>query len=258
MPRKRPHKSQFSVRLRNLWLPIIAGLIIIFIIFLLARTLSRPARIKPETVTELKKIDLNAYTSMLGEIRIDTSLPVLFSPELCRQLLSIDTMIANRELRDAIARLNKIYHKRNTLEKALLHGYTGFCYHELAQPANALTEFKKGIALLETVPGLTSVRILRWLAFNTGYLFQYFSYPESARNYYRQSVKALAITGQFSPEFAGALFNNLGVALELLGDTLEAKNAYLQAAGYIDTTADTPQVRKLKTNIHRLGKKYQP
>ncbi len=258
MQKKKTRGSTSTIQLRNLWLPVIAGLIVIFVIFFLAQTLARSPQTKPAPVIELKNVDLNAYTSMLGGIKIDTSLLEIFPVELRRQLISIDTMVANRELRDAIARLNKLQPRTNREAKALIYGYTGFCYYELAQPAAALAEFKKGITLLETLPGSTSARTLAWLAFNTGYLFQYFSYPESAIHYYHKGESALSVTDRVSREIAASLFNNYGVALEILADTLKAKTAYLRATEFIDTTSTTPAAEKLRNNIHRLEKKSKP
>ncbi|MEO0070881.1 MAG: hypothetical protein ABIK39_02180 [candidate division WOR-3 bacterium] len=254
--RKRSKESRLW--LKNKWLWGLVGVVLLFILFFLTKILSQPPNPQePPESLKLNKVDLIAYSRMLGEIGIDTSFIAILSVDFVRELRSIDTMIANRELRDAIARLGKMKRNKTPLERAVIQGYIGICYNELAQPTEALKAFQEGLKGIDTTAIDATGRVLGWLAFNAGYLWQNYSLPESALKYYQLSQR-----GVFSllpaPAFTGALFNNLGVAAEMSGDTLEAKRAYLAATGYIDTTASDRAGQRLKENIHRLTKEIKP
>ncbi len=263
MPKKNK-KPKSGLSIRNLWLWVTVGVVAIVFLLFLARILSQPPKNEPERKTaELTKVDLGAYTRMLGRVYLDTAVRAALSPELNRQLASIDTMLENRELRDAIARLTKLLQKkeikRDNVSQAVLHGYIGFAYNELAQPQMALVEFQKGLDITSALSEPAASRIIGWLAFNAGYTFQYYSYPESALVYYHQAERSLSQQGTISPEFAGALLNNLGVAAELTGDSTAARDAFLRATTYIDTTIPTEAAQdqsalpamRLKRNLHR-------
>lgn len=264
-----------KTRLSKHWLWIIAGVVLIFVLVLLARTLSQTPRSQPEQKPiELVKEDLDTYTRMLGKVFIDT-LPLASLPkDLQRSLRQADTMIANRELRDCIARLTKLQRKRTPLEQAALYLYIGYSYFELGQSTNALSAFQNGIRLINPPP--ENVRqealfgLLTILGFNTGYLFQFYSMPESALVYYQLSRQALDYLTEppselppaaaQSAELAGWLLNNLGVAAEKTHDTVLARAAYLAALNYIDTTARTTtraaqSAERLRKNISRLANK---
>ncbi|NPV14439.1 hypothetical protein HPY86_05860 [candidate division WOR-3 bacterium] len=263
MPKKNK-KPKSGLSIRNLWLWVTIGVVAIVILLFLARILSQPPKNEPERKTvELAKVDLIAYTRMLGRVYLDTTLRTVLSPELNRQLASIDTMFENRELRDAIARLTKLLQKkeikRDNVSQAVIHGYIGFAYNELAQPQVALVEFQKGLDIARVLSEPAASRITGWLAFNIGYIFQYYSYPESALVYYHQAERSISVQDTAIKEFAGALLNNLGVAAELTGDSTAARDAFLRATIYIDTAIPTdaaqdqsalPAIR-LKRNLHR-------
>lgn len=255
---KKPIRSRPGLRTNWLW--VVAGVAVIFVLFILARTLSQPPKQTPgPKPVELGKQDLDAYTRMLGRIFIDTTPLLTLSPDLRRQLYQIDTMISNRELRDAIGRLAKLKRKTAPLELAAIQIYTGFCYYELGQPTEALGAFQEGLKVLSvekfTAPDTSEIRARFWaeLAFNAGYLLQFYSLPESALTYYNLCRQALELIPAPSPEIAPALFNNIGVAAEKVGDTALAKQAYLYAVNYIDTTAANPAVERLKRNITRIS-----
>ncbi|MGQ9678329.1 MAG: hypothetical protein ACUVUD_03510 [bacterium] len=223
------------------WLWVTIGGVTLVILFFLTRLLSQTPTTAARKFPELTRVDLNAYTRILGGVEIDTTLRATFSPELNRQLSSIDTMLARRELRDAIARLTKLLQKKeikkDPLSQTVLYGYIGYSYNELAQPQVALAEFQKGLEQIRPLPGPTAARIAAWLAFNIGYLFQYYSYPESALFYYLQVERAFSNQQLPSSHLLGKTLNNLGVAAEYVGDTIKAKDAFLRAATYLDTNA---------------------
>lgn len=223
-----------------------------FFIFLLARTLSQPAKeVTGNKTPELNKPDLVAYTRIIGGITIDTTALNGIPSEFRRQLIQIDTMLSNRELRDAIARLTKLQRKASPLVVAATQGYIGFCYNELVQPTAALAAFQQGLQSIDTTAE-TGIRLFSWLAFNAGYLFQYYGIPESAIKYYQRSWLAVSrIPAPSFPPFTGALLNNLGVATEMIGDTTAAKTFYLRAAAYIDTSAGDRTTQRLKENLRR-------
>lgn len=263
MPKK-PKKPNPGLSLRNLWLWVTVGVVVLVILLFLSRILSQPPKSEPGRKTaELTKVDLSAYTRMLGKVYIDTTVRTFLSPELNRQLVSIDTMIENRELRDAIARLTKLLQKKelrkDSIGQAVVYGYIGFSYNELAQPQSALVEFQKGLELTHALSGRAASCITGWLAFNTGYIFQYYSYPESALFYYRLAERSLSTLTPPPADLAGAILNNLGVAAEFIGDSIGAKEAFIRATMYIDTTVSLDQSRglnaapalRLKRNLHR-------
>ncbi len=250
--RNRFQKRQASESLvQNKWLWVVGGVVILFVLFFLARTLSQVPRVASEQKTlELNRIDLIAYTRMLGGVRVDTFVVSRLQPDFVGELRSIDTMMTNRELRDAIARLSKILKKRRSFEQTVIQGYIGVCYNELAQPNAGLKAFQEGLNLLQP-KAESQPQVWGWLAFNCGYIFQYYSQPESARGYYESARKVLP---ELPGYFAGWVLNNLGVALEMCGDTTKAREAYFSAVKYIDTTGTHPERAglRLKGNIQRV------
>lgn len=251
--RKRTKES--GLWLKNKWLWGLVGVVLLFILFFLTKILSQPPnpQERPEKLN-LSKVDLIAYSRMLGEIGVDSSVRAILPADFVRELRSIETMVANRELRDAIARLSKMKRNKSPLERAVIQSYIGICYNELAQPNEALAALQEGLKVVDTTTA-NGRRVLGWLAFSAGYLWQNYSLPESAVKYYRLSLKAVSPLLTTPPAYTGALFNNLGVAAEMSGDTLEARKAFLTASGYIDTTGAYRAGQRLKENIRRLIKK---
>ncbi|MGQ9707667.1 MAG: hypothetical protein ACUVUR_02180, partial [bacterium] len=225
------------------------------------RTLSQPPKSQPaQGPVELDRQDLDAYTRMLGRVFVDTSGFFVLSADLRRQLHQVATMIGNRELRDAIARLVKLQRKKSPLELAAIQLFIGLSYFELGQPTSALSAFREGVRVLniagpaaaDTIEIRARARLLALLAFNAGYLLQFYSLPESALGYYQLSRQALELISEPAPELAGALFNNLGVAALKTGDTVMARQAYLAAVDYIDTLGFNPASERLRKNISHL------
>lgn len=263
MPKKTKRPNP-GLSLRNVWLWVTLGVVVLVILLFLTRILSQPPKSEPERKTaKLTKVDLSAYTRMLGKVYLDTTVRTFLSRELNRQLVSIDTMIKNRELRDAIARLTKLLQRKelrkDATSQAVLYGYIGFSYNELAQPQSALVEFQKGLELTHALSGYAASCITGWLAFNVGYIFQYYSYPESALFYYHVAERSLSTLTPPPTDLAGALLNNLGVAAEFTGDSIAAHDAFIRATMYIDTTVSLDESRgfdaspalRLKRNLHR-------
>lgn len=232
-------------------------MVTLFVIFFLSRLLSQPARNESaQNLPKLTKVDLETYTRILGAIYIDTSLKSLVPSSLSKEFFSIDTMILHRELRDALARLTRLNKRKEIrnqpLSRAATSGYIGFCYYELAQPREALRAFQEGLELLRNATGPRESQLRAWLAFNAGYIFQYYSYPESALTYYQLGERALSSTDDQELLCAGPLFNNLGVAAATKGMPDLAKSAYIRALTYIDTSrADEPGLR-LKKNLREV------
>lgn len=251
---KKHHKKSSNLKLRNPWLWLVVAIAVLFALFLLSRTLSQPPPSKSgaEPIS-LKKQDLDTYTRMTGTIRLDTSIIQSLNPELRKQLQQLLQMVANRELADVIARLNRMLRRRPAYEQGAMQLLIGFCYYELGQPESALKAFKTGVMLLDTLQNLNpdAARLLAYQAFNAGYLFQLYSQPESARFYYQLSRKAIQLIPVPDKNFTGILLNNLGLTLETTGDVQNARRLYLEAASCIDTTAATTDAERLKKNIHQ-------
>ncbi|MEO0019509.1 MAG: hypothetical protein ABIK47_02570 [candidate division WOR-3 bacterium] len=261
--KKVKRKPLSKTRSPKYWVWIVSGVAIVFILFLLARILSQPPRSQTDRETvELAQEDLETYTRMLGRVFIDTLTLAALPFDLKRSLSQVDTMIANRELRDAIARLTKLQPKRPRLEQAAISLYIGYSYFELGQPQNALRAFQEGITILnssrQNLPPAEKnafYGLLANLGFNSGYLFQFYSMPESALTYYQLSRQALDSLFEPPGELAAWLFNNLGAAAEKTADTITAREAYLAALTYIDTTTQTTMAARLRKNISRLSNK---
>ncbi|MCX7732540.1 MAG: hypothetical protein N2248_05180 [candidate division WOR-3 bacterium] len=238
---------------RNPWLWTGIGIVVIIALLFLARTLSQPPPQKTDTSrVALKKQNLDAYTLMAGTIQFDTALFTPLAPDLRRQMQQLLRMVSNRELADVIARLNRM-RRHSAYESGVIRLLTGVCYYELGQAESALNAFRSGVKLLDTLstPDEYHRRLIARLGFNCGYLFQFYSYPESARHYYTLSQRALSSLAEPDRQFAGSLLNNLGLTLETIGDTVNAQRSYLQALNYLDTTGTTPEAARLQKNLRR-------
>ncbi len=251
---KRPQNREKGFIVRNPWLWTGIGIVVIIVLLFLARTLSQPPPNKTDTDRiALKKQNLDAYTLMAGTIQFDTALLAPLAPDFRQQLQQLLRMVSNRELADVIARLNRM-RRNSAYESGLIRLLLGVCYYELGQPEPALSAFRSGVKLLDTLstPDEYLQRLIAGLGFNCGYLFQFYSYPESARHYYTLSQRALSSLAEPDRQFAGSLLNNLGLALETLGDTVNAQRSYLQALNYLDTTGTTPEALRLQKNLRRI------
>lgn len=250
---KRQQKRKKGFTIRNPWLWTGLGIVVIIVLLFLARTLSQPPPDKTATSRiALKKQNLDAYTLMAGTIQFDTALLTPLAPDLRQQMQQLLRMVNNRELADVIARLNRM-RRHSVYESGVIRLLLGVCYYELGQPEPALSAFQSGVKLLDTLSTTDEYiqRLIAWLGFNCGYLFQFYSCPESARYYYTLSQQALSSASELDYRLAGSLLNNLGLALETLGDTVNAQRFYLQALNYLDTTGPMPEASRLKKNLRR-------
>lgn len=230
---------------------------VLFAIFLLSRTLSQAPPAAPAAkALSLKNQDLDTYTRMTGSIMFDSTLIMALNPDRQQQLKALLKMVANRELADVIARLNRMIRKRPAYEQGLMQLLLGSCYYELGQPEPALNAFKTGVSLLDTVQNRDSntARLFALLSFNSGYLFQFYSLPDSARRYYQLSHQAVTSIPEPDQSFAAIILNNLALTFEAAGDIQTARSLYLQAATLIDTTTATPTAERLRKNINRIIK----
>ena len=244
---------RFRVRNTGLW--IVVAVALLFGLFLLTRMLSRsPAEPGAKPVLDTAKGNLEVYTRLIGTVTIDESALRPLSPELRRLLASIDTMIMRRELRDAISRMERAAKKFPPQEQAALSAYIGLCHFELANPNRALIQFEKALAAApSTLPDLAAAT-----AFNIGYLFMRYDQPDSALVYWTRARAILPSPLAQStsvPSLLAPLLNNLGVASEVRGDTVQARTYYLAAARFIDTTATTDAAYRLRRNLRRVGAK---
>lgn len=236
---------------QTIWMWIIGGVVLAAMLFMVARTMSTaPAIPMPPQRVNPAKTDLNTYTRMVGEPGIDTTLRYSIARRSLTILAQIESMVSNRELRDAVARMQRmtVRPQLSLSEQALLHGYTAICEYELANPNAALVSLTKGLALATGDDSATS-ELKTWLAFQAGWLFQYHGFIDSAREYYSLALQTAPAASRLRP----LLFNNLGVALEAAGDSTGAADAYRSAVALTDTTTRTRCSERIRDNLHRLA-----
>lgn len=254
MKQKRTSSPGINLHNRLLW--VIAAVAILFGLFLLTKTLSRPPQSKPiNSLLSLNKQDLDTYTRMIGAIQIDTTLIFCLNSNLRNQMEQVLKMVANRELADAITRLNRMLRRRPAYEQGLIQMLIGFCYYELGQPEPALAAFRTGVKLLDTLRNRDeyTCRLISLHGFNAGYLFQFYSQPDSARRYYLLSQEIMRSLPHPDKKLTGAILNNLGVTFETSGDIPNAHSLYLEALNYIDTTLLLPEAERLRKNLNRTS-----
>ncbi len=246
-------KRRAGFRLNNRWLLGIAGLIIIFMLFFLARILSRVPPVEPEhKPIEITRQDLDAYTKMLGRVELDTISIAQLPPDLQQVFKQALKMINHRELKDCIYRLTKMLGKRTVEERALIKLFIGFSYYELGEPVSALNAFKEGLELSGLSETQIYHRTVAQLAFNTGYIFQLYAQPESALYYYRQSEKTVIPQTTADSLLMGIILNNSAVASEATGDTSTARQLYTSALNYLNNIGAEEEATKVEKNLQRL------
>ncbi|MEO0085478.1 MAG: hypothetical protein ABIK37_02475 [candidate division WOR-3 bacterium] len=246
----RSHSSRKS-SLNNVWVWVVGGVVVAAMLFMVARTMSSaPAPPAPPQRVDPAKTDVSAYTQMVGEPCLDTTFRHSISGLNATAFVQIESMVRNRELRDAIARMQRmlVRTQRSSPERALLHGYVAACEYELANPNAVLVNLLKGFALADTTD--SSVAELKaWLGFQAGWLFQYHGLTDSAREYYSQALQTAPTASRLRPW----LLNNLGVTMEATGDTVGAAEAYRSAAAAIDTTQANRTTNRILNNLRRLS-----
>ncbi|MEO0081914.1 MAG: hypothetical protein ABIL25_06440 [candidate division WOR-3 bacterium] len=130
------------------WLWIVTGLVVLFLLFMLARTLSHTA-VEPAPIPLLATAqqDLVSLTRMLGEIEPDTfgfgSLPA----EICCRLKPTDSLIAEQNWPEAIAELHRCLKRVPDRYVSAVHACLGFCYYHSASLDRSLAEFRKAFQL---------------------------------------------------------------------------------------------------------------
>lgn len=244
--------SDRKSELHNVWVWVVGGVVVAAMLFMVARTMSSaPAPPPPLQRVDPAKTDLGAYTRMVGEPGLDTLLRHSMSAANLTSLVQIDSMIRARELRDAVARMQRMLSRLPLFssERALLHGYIAICEYELANPNAALVSLLKGLALTTDSDSATA-ELRAWLGFQTGWLFQYYGRADSAREYYSLALRAAPASSRLRPW----LLNNFGAALETAGDTAGAAEAYRTAAGlHADTAAESREQSRVRDNLRRLS-----
>uniref|UniRef100_A0A7C4CDJ3 Tetratricopeptide repeat protein n=1 Tax=candidate division WOR-3 bacterium TaxID=2052148 RepID=A0A7C4CDJ3_UNCW3 len=236
---------------QSIWMWIVGGVVVAAMLFMVVRTMSSaPAPSPPLQRVDPAKTDLSAYTRMVGEPAIDTLLRFSASETCAAELRQIETMIQNRELRDAVARMQRMLARtsRPALERALLHGYIAVCEYELANPNAALVNLLGGLGQI-TVADSATAELQAWLGFQVGWLFQYYGRADSAREYYSLALQSAPPASRLRP----GLLNNLGAALESTGDTTGAAETYLAAAAIVDTTGQGRESARVRNNLRRLA-----
>lgn len=238
--------------LRSSWLWFVGAVVLVFGILLLTRLLTRaPAEPVAKPALDPAKGNLEVFTRLIGSIRIDSAALRPLSPEMRQFLAGIDTMVTNRELRDAITRMERAAKRFSPRERAALNAYAGLCQFELANPNAALVQFEKALAGAQELPGLAAC-----VAFNIGYLFLRYDQPESALFYWSRAETLLlsSVTDSVLIQtLLPQLLNNLGVAWEVRADTAQARNYYQAAAQFIDTTAVNESANRLRRNLRRTS-----
>lgn len=223
---------------------VVIGIMVVAVLFLLARTLSRttgePA---PTPILATANQDLISLTRMLGDIEIDTIGLDLVSGDFHAKLEAVDSLIAERNWQDATTNLRKLLKGAPPEDAAWLRAYLGFCFFRAASPDWSLNEYRKALRVSETGSGLYGRS-----AFNIGYLFQSRGFADSAEAYYSAARTVM----QDSTPLKAAVLNNLGLLRETANDTARARELYAAAAGLVDTSGDTRAARTLRDNLRRV------
>jgi hypothetical protein len=212
----------------------------------LTGVLAKPARLPPQgPVLKAKTEDLKTYARMLDSVAIEPELLSNAPDAVLRELSRADTMSANGETRDAIARLDRIAQRIKTPGRAFILARIGLLHHQLRDNSATVLAFEQA---LTDADSLLAAR----LSFNVGFLFQHHGQPDSARTYYLRTqavLKAKAAPGEpyLTVPYLAGLLNNLGVALS---DKPAALDYFRQAAAVLDTLAQTRDASRLLDNLH--------
>lgn len=217
----------------------------------LTGVLSRPApgpEVRPTLDT--RREDLIVFTRMIDTVGLE---PEFYGNT--EEFSKIESLINNGSVQTALQRLDRNRRKAPPKNRLSATAFAGLCRSRLREYPLAIREFQDALSLTDSNTVLLAAR----LCFNIGYLFQRFSEPESAKEYYSRSLRLLGFHGDgtvpsdLSIRFLPGLLNNLGVATEAIGDTATALSLYLRAAAFVDTTSTHRDAQRLRENIARLS-----
>jgi tetratricopeptide (TPR) repeat protein len=228
------------------------GLVAAGVLFVLSRSLCRPpAEPGPLPVLAQAQTDLGTVTRLLGDVALDSATRALFPSELRPALTAADTFADQRRWHDAINAIQPMLRDARPVDAAALHGLAGYLYHKTASPDWALREFRRGLAAAET----SGSKLVPWLAFTVGYLFQSHGFADSCIPYYERAERTLrdAAEDGTTGMSTALLANNLGVAYEALEDTAAAVERFEQAWEMLDTLADPKTARQVRDNLLRVN-----
>lgn len=232
--------------MRNPWLWLVGGAIGVLFVLYLSGLLSRPAlqsgRLR---VIDPARENLALSARLIDSVAVAPALLVGISERLRLEFDRVDSMIANGEIRDAVARLERLASRKITPdERAYVFVYIGMCENRLRDHSRAVLAFEQA---LPDAKGSLAAR----LAFNVGLIFQRYGESESAaRHYDRALTLTLASEMDSTPSpWLPALLNNYGVAAATIGDTAKSRDLLSRAARYIDTTATDRDALRLRENL---------
>jgi tetratricopeptide (TPR) repeat protein len=240
---------------------VVLGVVAFVVMLVFTGVLTRPEPLPPSApIIDTRREDLLVFTRMLDTVALEPELLSGTDSALQHQLHIAESLVNTGSSRDAFQKLEKTIAKAGPAARASLLAAAGLLRHRLRDYPQALLAFRQALAAhdsawpaaqqTDSAPAMLAAR----LCFNIAYLFQQFSQPESARRYYQQSLALLSATDSLPwLRFLPALFNNYGVAQELLGDTAAALELYFRAATLLDTLMPTRDAQRLRENRHRLA-----
>lgn len=245
--KQRPQKKGFRIPSSIVqWgiVGIVGGVMAFFLIRSLA---SKPFDTPPTPFLSSQQQDLTALTRTIGDIQTDSTLRAAFPADLQAKLVTVDTMVAQRRLNDAINLLYGGLRSAKPATYVALRAYIGLCYHTAKSSDMALMHWRKGLAAADTA----NPALVPWLAFATGYLFQTHGVPDSALAYYARVPAGSNVPAGLGP---AAVLNNSGFAREVLADTGAAITLYTQALAAIDTLVNAKPASTIRDNLSRLNR----
>ena len=245
--KQRPQKKGFRIPSSIVQWGIV-GIVGGVMAFFLVRSLTtKPFDTPPTPFLSNQKSDLTALTHTIGDIQVDSTLRAAFAADMQKKIVTVDTMIAQRRLNDAINLLYGGLRSAKPAAAAALRAYIGFCFYTATSSDMALMHWRKGLAAADSA----NPALVPWLAFATAYLFQTRGVPDSALAYYARVPAGAAEPVGLGP---AAVLNNSGFAREVLADTAAAITLYTQALAAIDTVANAQPASTIRDNLSRLNR----
>ncbi len=255
MGKTRREAARTQAICRSPWFWAVVGVAALVLMLALTGVLSQPSTAREtRPLLDTRREDLVVFTRMIDTVALE---PFFYSGN--EDLAIVESLLNNGSVQSAFQRLDRSRRKAPIEKQLSATAFAGLLRHRLREYPLALQEFQHALSLTDSATALLAAR----LCFNIGHLFQQFSQPESARDYYSQSLRLLhldqdeSVSVRLSVRFLPGLLNNLGVAHEILGDTGAAFSLYQKAAALLDTTEKHRDAQRLRENIARLSQSQQ-
>jgi tetratricopeptide (TPR) repeat protein len=225
----------------------LVGIVAAVLIVLVGRSLLRPpGEPAPIPLLSTAKTDLISLTRMLGDVALDTATRAQFPEGLNARLTGPDTLVAQSRWFDAVNALLPMLKGMTAAESAAVFAYAAVCQYEAANLDNSLHMFRKS---MKTGGQSPVSRLGPWVAFNVAFLFQSRGYQDSAIAWYARARRML---GSSTSPLRAHSANNVGVAYEVLRDTLAAGAALREALTLLDSIACPKETKTARKNLMRI------